>query len=180
MTPLELVEKELIPALDAVGEQYERQQIFLPQLMNAATASGAAFDEVKRAIEKQGASGEGKGPIVLATVEGDIHDIGKNIVKTVLENYGFHVVDLGRDVPAQRVVDAVREYGAKIVGLSALMTTTVPNMEKTIARLHDEGIHIPVIVGGAVLTPDYARQIGADYYAKDAKQSADIAKSILG
>lgn len=180
MTPLELVEKELIPALDAVGEQYERQQIFLPQLMNAATASGAAFDEVKRAIEKQGASGEGKGPIVLATVEGDIHDIGKNIVKTVLENYGFHVIDLGRDVPAQRVVDAVREYGAKIVGLSALMTTTVPNMEKTIARLHDEGIHIPVIVGGAVLTPDYARQIGADYYAKDAKQSADIAKSILG
>lgn len=99
MTPLELVEKELIPALDAVGEQYERQQIFLPQLMNAATASGAAFDEVKRAIEKQGASGEGKGPIVLATVEGDIHDIGKNIVKTVLENYGFHVIDLGRDVP---------------------------------------------------------------------------------
>lgn len=180
MTPLELVEKELIPALDAVGEQYERQQIFLPQLMNAATASGAAFDEVKRAIEKQGASGEGKGPIVLATVEGDIHDIGKNIVKTVLENYGFYVIDLGRDVPAQRVVDAVREYGAKIVGLSALMTTTVPNMEKTIARLHDEGIHIPVIVGGAVLTPDYARQIGADYYAKDAKQSADIAKSILG
>ena len=116
----------------------------------------------------------------MATVEGDIHDIGKNIVKTVLENYGFHVIDLGRDVPAQRVVDAVREYGAKIVGLSALMTTTVPNMEKTIARLHDEGIHIPVIVGGAVLTPDYARQIGADYYAKDAKQSADIAKSILG
>lgn len=117
---------------------------------------------------------------MLATVEGDIHDIGKNIVRTVLENYGFRIVDLGRDVSAERVVEAVRQYGAKIVGLSALMTTTVPSMEKTIARLHENGLHVPVIVGGAVLTPDYAKKIGADYYAKDAKQSADIAKSILG
>ena len=117
---------------------------------------------------------------VLATVEGDIHDIGKNIVRTVLENYGFRIVDLGRDVPAERVVEAVRQYGAKIVGLSALMTTTVPSMEKTIARLHENGLFVPVIVGGAVLTPDYAKKIGADYYARDAKQSADIAKSILG
>ena len=180
MPPLDVVEKELIPALDAVGEQYEKQIIFLPQLMNAAAASGAAFDEVRRVIGQNSAAGEGKGPIVLATVEGDIHDIGKNIVRTVLENYGFRVVDLGRDVPAERVVEAVRQYGAKIVGLSALMTTTVPSMEKTIARLHENGLHVPVIVGGAVLTPDYAKKIGADYYAKDAKQSADIAKSILG
>ena len=113
-------------------------------------------------------------------MEGDIHDIGKNIVKTVLENYGFHVIDLGRDVPADRVVEAVKQYGAKVVGLSALMTTTVPSMEKTIARLHENGLFVPIIVGGAVLTPDYAKKIGADYYAKDAKQSADIAKSILG
>ena len=148
--------------------------------MNAAAASGAAYDEVRRVIEQSGAAGEGKGPIVLATVEGDIHDIGKNIVKTVLENYGFHVIDLGRDVPADRVVEAVKQYGAKVVGLSALMTTTVPSMEKTIARLHENGLFVPVIVGGAVLTPDYAKKIGADYYAKDAKQSADIAKSILG
>lgn len=148
--------------------------------MNAAAASGAAFDEVRRVIERSGAAGEGKGPIVLATVEGDIHDIGKNIVKTVLENYGFHVIDLGRDVPADRVVEAVKQYGAKVVGLSALMTTTVPSMEKTIARLHENGLFVPVIVGGAVLTPDYAKKIGADYYARDAKQSADIAKSILG
>ena len=180
MPPLDVVEKELIPALDAVGEQYEKQIIFLPQLMNAAAASGAAFDEVRRVIGQSSAAGEGKGPIVLATVEGDIHDIGKNIVRTVLENYGFRVVDLGRDVPAERVVEAVRQYGAKIVGLSALMTTTVPSMERTIARLHENGLHVPVIVGGAVLTPDYAKKIGADYYAKDAKQSADIAKSILG
>lgn len=178
--PLELVENHLIPALDAVGLQYEKQQIFLPQLMNAASASGAAFDEVRAAIAKAGGQGEGKGPIVLATVEGDIHDIGKNIVKTVLENYGFRVIDLGRDVPAEQVAKAVREHSAKIVGLSALMTTTVPSMEKTIAHLHAEGLHVPVIVGGAVLTPDYAKQIGADYYAKDAKQSADIAKAILG
>lgn len=180
IAPLDLVEKYLIPALDAVGTQYEKQQIFLPQLMNAASASGAAFDEVRAAIAKSGGQGEGKGPIVLATVEGDIHDIGKNIVKTVLENYGFRVIDLGRDVPAEQVANAVREHSAKIVGLSALMTTTVPSMEKTIAHLHAEGLHVPVIVGGAVLTPDYAKQIGADYYAKDAKQSADIAKAILG
>lgn len=180
MEPLELVEKHLIPALDLVGEQYEKQQIFLPQLMNAAAASGAAFDEVRRRIENAGTKNAGKGPIVLATVEGDIHDIGKNIVRTVLENYGFHVIDLGRDVAAQQVVDAAKKHDAKLIGLSALMTTTVPSMEKTIAALREAGMNTPVIVGGAVLTPEYAREIGADYYAKDAKQSADIAKAILG
>jgi len=180
MAPLELVENHLIPALDLVGEKYEKQEIFLPQLMNAASASGAAFEMVRKEIEKTGGQDEGKGPIVLATVEGDIHDIGKNIVGTVLENYGFHVIDLGRDVSAQRIVDAVKEHDAKIVGLSALMTTTVPSMQKTIALLREEGLCTPVIVGGAVLTPEYAKEIGADYYAKDAKQSADIAKAILG
>ena len=180
MEPLELVEKHLIPALDLVGMKYEKQEIFLPQLMNAAAASGAAFEIVRERIEQSGGQGEGKGPIVLATVEGDIHDIGKNIVRTVLENYGFRVIDLGRDVPAQRVCDAVREHGAKLVGLSALMTTTVPSMEKTIALLRAQELHVPVIVGGAVLTEEYAKEIGADYYAKDAKQSADIARAILG
>lgn len=180
MEPLELVEKHLIPALDLIGMKYEKQEIFLPQLMNAAAASGAAFEIVRERIEQSGGQGEGKGPIVLATVEGDIHDIGKNIVRTVLENYGFHVIDLGRDVPSQRVCDAVREHGAKLVGLSALMTTTVPSMEKTIALLRAQELHVPVIVGGAVLTEEYAKEIGADYYAKDAKQSADIARAILG
>ena len=180
IAPLDLVEQHLIPALDLVGERYEKQQIFLPQLMNAAAASGAAFDEVRRVMRRSDDGAKGKGPIVLATVEGDIHDIGKNIVKTVLENYGFHVIDLGRDVPAERVVTAVKEFGAKMVGLSALMTTTVPSMQRTIERLRAAGCGMPVIVGGAVLTPDYASEIGADYYAKDAKQTADIAKQILG
>ena len=180
MAPLDVVEKKLIPALDLVGERYEKQQIFLPQLMNAAAASGAAFDEVRAAMAKNGAQTEGKGPIVLATVEGDIHDIGKNIVRTVLENYGFRVIDLGRDVKAEKVVEAAKAHGAKIVGLSALMTTTVPGMQRTIALLRAAGLDVPVIVGGAVLTPEYAAQIGADYYAKDAKESADIAKEIIG
>lgn len=179
MEPLALVDEHLIPALDRVGEQYEKQQIFLPQLMNAASASGAAFDEVRSVIALSGAQGEGKGPILLATVEGDIHDIGKNIVKTVLENYGFRVIDLGRDVPVQRVVENAIQHQAKVVGLSALMTTTVPSMQRTIEALHAAGVNAPVIVGGAVLTPEYAKEIGADYYAKDAKQSADIAKAIL-
>lgn len=180
IAPLDLVEQHLIPALDLVGERYEKQQIFLPQLMNAAAASGAAFDEVRRVMSHCAGEAKGKGPIILATVEGDIHDIGKNIVKTVLENYGFHVIDLGRDVPASRVVSAAKEFGAKIVGLSALMTTTVPSMQRTIENLKAAGCNVPVIVGGAVLTPDYADEIGADYYAKDAKQTADIAKEILG
>ena len=180
VAPLDLVEQHLIPALDLVGERYEKQQIFLPQLMNAAVASGAAFDEVRKAMQNGDREEQGKGPIVLATVEGDIHDIGKNIVKTVLENYGFYVIDLGRDVPAERVVSAVRESGAKLVGLSALMTTTVPSMQRTIEQLKAAGCQAPVVVGGAVLTPDYAQEIGADYYAKDAKQTADIARRILG
>lgn len=180
MEPLDLVERHLIPALDAVGEQYEKQQIFLPQLMNAAAASGAAFDVVRKAIEKTGREGEKKGPIVLATVEGDIHDIGKNIVRTVLENYGFHVIDLGRDVPAERIAEAALKHEAKLIGLSALMTTTVPGMRRTIELLKSRAIAAPVIVGGAVLTEEYANEIGADHYAKDAKQAADIARAILG
>ena len=151
--PLDIVEKHLIPALDLVGERYEKKEIFLPQLMNAASASGAAFEEVQQFIAENGGKGEKKGPIILATVEGDIHDIGKNIVRTVLENYGFRVIDLGRDVPAMRVAEAARVHGAKLIGLSALMTTTVPSMRKTIDLLKEEGICVPVIAGGAVLTP---------------------------
>ena len=179
VSPLDLVEQVLIPALDRVGEAYDRQQIFLPQLMNAASASGAAFDEVKAVISKSGIQGESKGPFLLATVEGDIHDIGKDIVRTVVENYGYTVIDLGRDVKVERVVKAAKESGAKAIGLSALMTTTVPSMQRTIAALRKEGIHVPVIVGGAVLTADYAKDIGADYYAKDAKQCADIVRALI-
>ena len=178
--PLDLVEGSLIPALEAVGNAYEAQRIFLPQLMNAAAASGAAFDEVRAAIEAAGGKSEGKGPVVIATVEGDIHDIGKNIVKTVLENYGYKVIDLGRDVPPETVVEAAKAHCAKAVSLSALMTTTVPAMERTILMLRQAQLNVPVIVGGAVLTAEYAAQIGADHYAKDAKCCADIVRSILG
>ena len=148
--------------------------------MNAAAASGAAFDEVKKAIGQSGEERGERGVIVLATVEGDIHDIGKNIVATVLENYGYRVIDLGRDVKVERVVEAAKAYHADMIGLSALMTTTVPSMERTILALRSAGVAAPVIVGGAVLTQEYAAKIGADYYAKDAKQCADIVRRVLG
>ena len=180
MSELELVDRLLIPALDRVGERYERQEIFLPQLMNAANAACAGFELVKKSIAGRGGGSVSKGKIVLATVQGDIHDIGKNIVKVVLENYGYTVIDLGRDVPPQTVVEAAVREDVKLVGLSALMTTTVPSMAETIAALRRSGHDCKVMVGGAVLTEDYAAQIGADYYAKDAKQSADIAKRVLG
>ena len=180
MTELEVVDRLLIPALDRVGERYERQELFLPQLINAANAACAGFELVRSRIAAKGTGSVSKGKIVLATVRGDIHDIGKNIVRVVLENYGYTVIDLGRDVPAQAVVDAAVKENARLVGLSALMTTTVSSMAETIAALRASGHDCRIMVGGAVLTPDYAAQIGADYYAKDAKQSADIARQVLG
>lgn len=179
--PLEVVNTSLIPALDVVGDGFEKGTVFLPQLLQAATAAQAAFEAVKEKIAAQGQpQATGKGKIVVATVKGDVHDIGKNIVRVILENYGYDVLDLGRDVPPERVVEAVRTTGAKLVGLSALMTTTVPNMKATIDALHAAGLDCQVWVGGAVLTPSYAKEIGADFYCKDAKASADLAKEILG
>ena len=178
--PLELVDEALIPALDIVGVKYEKGKLFLPQLLQAASAAQSAFDEIKTAIAQRGGAGASKGRIVLATVKGDVHDIGKNIVKVILENYGFEVIDLGRDVPVETVVETVREKNVRLVGLSALMTTTLKSMEETIAALHAAKLDCKVMVGGAVLTPEYAEKIGADWYAKDAKQSADIAKEFFG
>lgn len=177
--PLTLVNETLIPALDAVGDGFEKGTIFLPQLLQSASAAQAAFDLVKEVIASSGTQGESRGRIVLATVKGDVHDIGKNIVRVILENYGYDVLDLGRDVPPETVVQAVRDTGAPLVGLSALMTTTVASMQETIEALHQAGLDCKVMVGGAVLTPEYARQIGADFYAKDAKASADYAKQIF-
>ena len=174
--PLDLVDHALIPALDAVGAGYEKGTLFLPQLLQSASAAQAAFEEIKAAVAKNGAPGSSKGKIVLATVKGDVHDIGKNIVRVILENYGFEVLDLGRDVPPEKVVEAVRESGARLVGLSALMTTTLKSMAETIEALHKAKLDCKVMVGGAVLTERYALEIGADWYAKDAKRSADIAK----
>ena len=179
-SPEELVNEVLIPALDTVGAGFEKGVLFLPQLLQSAGAAQAAFEVVKDAIAASGKKSGGKGKIIVATVKGDIHDIGKNIVKTLLENYGYDVLDLGRDVDPERVVEAVRQTGAKLVGLSALMTTTVPNMQATIEALHAANLDCKVMVGGAVLTPEYAEKIGADWYAKDAKRSADIAKEFFG
>ncbi|MDD3221162.1 MAG: homocysteine S-methyltransferase family protein [Lachnospiraceae bacterium] len=178
---IDIVNTILIPALDKVGIDFESGKLFLPQLIQSATAAQEAFDVLKEfmAADKQNQN-VSKGKIIVATVKGDIHDIGKNIVKVVMENYGYEMIDLGKDVPASKVVDEVKRTGAKLVGLSALMTTTVVSMEETIQALRDEGCDCKIWVGGAVMTEDYARQIGADFYAKDAKQSVDIAKKVLG
>ena len=177
---MDVINGLLIPALDRVGDLYEKQKIFLPQLINAANAACGGFDVIKERIARSGARSVSKGKIVLATVFGDIHDIGKNIVRVVLENYGYTVIDLGRDVPADTVVETVVREDVKLVGLSALMTTTVSSMADTIAAIRKSGHDCRIMVGGAVLTPEYAAEIGADYYARDAKQSADIARAVLG
>ena len=179
-TELEIINELLIPALDKVGDRYERQEIFLPQLIQSANASCEAFEVIKQSILSRGGESVSKGKIIVATVEGDIHDIGKNIVKVILENYGYQVIDLGRDVPVQKVVDEAIRQEVHLIGLSALMTTTVKSMAKTIQALHQSGHPCKIWVGGAVLTPEYAKEIGADFYAKDAKESVDIAKRVLG
>ena len=154
--------------------------MFLPQVVKSARVMKQAVAWLMPFMEDEKDARATAGKILLATVKGDVHDIGKNIVRVILENYGYDVLDLGRDVDPERVVEAVRQTGAKLVGLSALMTTTVPNMQATIEALHAAHLDCKVMVGGAVLTPDYARDIGADYYCKDAKASADLAKQLLG
>ena len=176
---LDVINGEMIPALDRVGKGFEKGTIFLPQLLMSAEAAKAAFEVVKSRMEGQG-SVEKKGKIILATVKGDIHDIGKNIVKVLLENYSYDVLDLGRDVPPETVVEtAVREH-VPLVGLSALMTTTVPSMEETIRQLRETAPGVRVMVGGAVLTPEYAKSIGADAYCRDAMASVHYAETVFG
>lgn len=176
--PMVIINEKLIPALDAVGEKFEKGQIFLPQLIQSAGAAQAAFDVIKKDISRRGGSSESRGRVVLATVKGDVHDIGKNIVKTLLENYGFEVIDLGKDVDYEAVADAAVKYDVRLVGLSALMTTTLKSMENTIKLLRERSVNCKIVVGGAVLTSAYAEKIGADFYAKDAKETVDIAKRI--
>lgn len=167
-----------MPALTEVGARYERGELFLPQLLQSAGAAQAAFEPIRARLPAQ--ASEGAGRVVLATVQGDVHDIGKNIVKVLLLNYGFAVTDLGKDVPPARVLEAVRETDARLVGLSALMTTTVPAMRETIALLKKEAPGVAVVVGGAVLTQAYADQIGADHYAPDAMATVRVAQRVLG
>ena len=180
MDSMDIVNGVLIPALDTVGAGFETGRLFLPQLILSASVVQGAFSEIKEHMRASGAETVSKGTIVLATVKGDIHDIGKNIVKVLLENYGFTVVDLGRDVEIQAVVEAAKKTGTPLVGLSALMTTTLPSMRDTIAALREAGLSCKVVVGGAVLTPEYAAEIGADYYGRDAKATVDIAREVFG
>ena len=179
--PLEIVQEKLIPALDKVGKDYESGIIFLPQLMQSAEAAKKGFEAINEHIAATGNTDyEKKGPVIIATVKGDVHDIGKNIVKTVMENYGYEVIDLGKDVSPEAVVKAAQEKGAKLVGLSALMTTTVKAMQETIEKLKLAGCTAPVMVGGAVLTADFSQEIGADFYARDAQAAVEIAKKVIG
>lgn len=177
--PLIVMNEEIIPALDEVGRGFESGKVFLPQLLAAAEAAKAAFEVVKASMPKGETMGKEK-KVILATVKGDIHDIGKNIVKVMLENYGYTVIDLGRDVSADRIVEAVKKDNVKLVGLSALMTTTVSSMEETIQALKNENLSCKVVVGGAVLNQEYADMIGADHYAKDAAETVRYADEVFG
>ena len=178
MSPLDVINGEIIPALDAVGKKFEEKTVFLPQLLMSAEAAKAAFESIKKYYAERGGNREKRSKFVLATVYGDIHDIGKNIVKVILENYGFDVIDLGKDVPPQKVVDAVIENHAPMSGLSALMTTTVPSMAETVKLLRAQAPWCKIVVGGAVLTQEYADKIGADKYAKDAMETVRYAEEV--
>ena len=178
--PVEVIDGAVVPALEAVGRGFEAKTVFLPQLLMAADAAGAAFEVIRAALAKSGgAPTKVKGPIVIATVKGDIHDIGKNIVRALLENYGFKVIDLGRDVAPETVLEAARREICRLVGLSALMTTTVGFMEETIKLIHAQLPRCKVMVGGAVLTAEYAAEIQADFYSRDAMGSVRVAEEIF-
>lgn len=178
--PLDIIQEELIPALNVVGEGFEKGTVFLPQLLMSADAAKIAFAVIKDVLASSGQEEEKKEKIILATVKGDIHDIGKNIVKVLLENYGFDVIDLGKDVPPEAIVEKAVEENVTLVGLSALMTTTVVSMEETIKLLREKKPDCKVMVGGAVLNQDYADMIGADFYGKDAMQSVHYAQKFFG
>ena len=172
-----IIDNCIIPALDFVGVGFEKKTTFLPQLLMSAESAKASFDVIKQSM-KPGVGRKKKCKIVIATVRGDIHDIGKNIVKVLLQNYGFDVTDLGKDVPPETIAAAVEETGAALVGLSALMTTTVPAMEETIQLLKTKAPHVKTVVGGAVMTQSYAEQIHADKYARDAMETVRYAEQI--
>ncbi|MBQ8439502.1 MAG: dihydropteroate synthase, partial [Clostridia bacterium] len=177
--PLSIVQNEVIPALNTVGKGFEEKTVYLPQLLMSAEAAKCAFEEIKKQMTSAGGKSVRKGRFVLATVHGDIHDIGKNIVKLLLENYGFEVTDLGKDVPPEEIVKEVVKLHAPLVGLSALMTTTVPAMEETIKQLRENAPWCKIVVGGAVLNREYAMKIGADHYAKDAMETVRYSEKIL-
>lgn len=177
---LDIINGEMIPALDRIGKGFEKGSVFLPQLLMSAEAAKAAFEIIKARMEDSGQDQEKKGTIILATVKGDIHDIGKNIVKVLLENYSYEVIDLGKDVPPETIAEEAVKRQVPLVGLSALMTTTVPSMEETIRQLREKAPWVKVMVGGAVLTKEYAETIGADAYCRDAMASVHYAETVIG
>jgi 5-methyltetrahydrofolate--homocysteine methyltransferase len=178
LTPLEISNEALLPGLEEVGRRFEKNHVFLPQVMLSADTMQTAFARLKEEMKGKGFSSLGK--ILMATVEGDIHDIGKNIVCTLLENHGFEVIDLGKNVPAERIIVEARRHGVDAVGLSALMTTTMSEMRNVIDRLRGEGVKTFTMVGGAVVTQEYADEIRADLYAKDAMEAVSKIKALLG
>lgn len=177
--PLEIINEDVMPALNVVGDGFEKGKIFLPQLIQSAETVKAAFVVLKEALRKEGGDDTKKGKVILATVKGDIHDIGKNIVKVLMENYGFEVYDLGKDVDPEKIIETALDKDVDLIGLSALMTTTVKSMEETIRKVRGRGITVPIMVGGAVLTVEYANMIGADFYGKDAKEAVSIANKVM-
>jgi 5-methyltetrahydrofolate--homocysteine methyltransferase len=177
-TPLEIIDDVIVPTMEQSGKLYEKGTIFLPQMIRSADTVKKAFDVLKLALEKEGGH-ESAGRIALATVKGDIHDIGKNIVKSMLENYGYEIIDLGKDVPPEVVVQTAKKENLRLVGLSALMTTTIRNMEETIRQIRAANLSCKIMVGGAVLTKEYAARIGADYYCANAIDSVRVAKAVL-
>ena len=177
--PMEIIDEQIIPILDSIGDSYDKGEIFLPQLIQSADAAQAGLEIIKSMLRETSAENVSKGKIILATVEGDIHDIGKNLAKLILENYSYEVYDLGRDVKVEKIVDFARDSGIKLVGLSTLMTTTIKNMKETIEELKKLDSEIKIMVGGAVLTEEYASDIGADYYVKDAKANVLVAREVL-
>ena len=178
--PLEIINGELIPALDEVGQGFEKNTVFLPQLLMSADAAKEAFERIKQNLAKKGIQEEKKGTIILATVKGDIHDIGKNIVKVLLENYGFDVLDLGKDVPPEIIVQTAIEKNVRLVGLSALMTTTMQEMRNVVEYAKEKGVTAKIMIGGAVITQDYADEIHADGYSRDAADAVRLAKRLVG
>lgn len=177
MEPIDIINREIIPALNQVGECFEKKTLYLPQLLMSAEAASHAFEQIKKKIPSSSGQEHGKQrKVILATVKGDIHDIGKNIVKVLLESYGFTVIDLGRDVPPEEICAAVLREQCYLVGLSALMTTTVPSMAETIRQLREMHLNVKVMVGGAVLNEEYAQMIGADKYSPDAMGSVRYAE----
>lgn len=175
----DIIDNELIKTLNVIGDKFSKSELFLPDLIRSAETVKVSFDVLKEHMLKTGAKSHSKGKIALATVKGDVHDIGKNIVKTVLENYGYDIIDLGKDVPKETVILAIKEHNLKLVGLSALMTTTVTSMKETIDLIKENGLDCKVMVGGAVLNPEFANDIGADYYAKDANESVSVVSRVF-